>query len=130
MSGNDLDERRSIYFPVIRVFFGFGSTREVCSPGAGEAIVELLAALLDTLQSESYLLRHLQEPGQNGSLSQVSAIFFPWVMGDTWVTIAHGSWVIHLLYSGGVQPMTHGSQTVVQPVTHGELAAHRPWAVQ
>ena len=68
VSGNDLDERRSIYFPVIRVFFGFGSTREVCSPGAGEAIVELLAALLDTLQSESYLLRHLQEPGQNGSL--------------------------------------------------------------
>ena len=51
-------------------------------------------------------------------------------MGDTWVTKAHGSWVIHLLYSGAVQPITHGSQTVVQPVTHGELAAHRLWAVQ
>ena len=51
VSGNDLDKRRSIYFPVIRVFFGFGSTRVVCSPGADEAIVELLAMLFGVYQN-------------------------------------------------------------------------------
>ena len=47
MSGNDLDKRRSIYLPVVRVFFGFGSTREEPSPGADAAVVEPLAILLD-----------------------------------------------------------------------------------
>ena len=82
------------------------------------------------LPAQGFALIGIQAPCTDTNRPQVSAIFFPWVMGDTWVTKAHGSWVIHLLYSGAVQPMTHGSQTVVQPVTHGELAAHRPWAVQ
>ena len=59
-------KKRSTYFPVTRVTFGFGFVRETwCSPNADEAIIELLTGLLglpsDRLASSAALVGTVTE---------------------------------------------------------------------